>query len=161
MLFSMLPPLHFRERVFKHSSVIEKRLRLAEPEPKPLKSITRDLVRPYLGVKRRLAGPNVRLARLHHLGALEDLPEQVEKEKDGDANIGREEIGQLRGSPWMLSENLEAVEEDDEAKVDKGDPGLVRLPPAPEDHGTAIDILGDACFAEMDICVADCAPCEE
>lgn len=134
---------------------------LTKPEPKPLKSIAGYLLRPYFCVKRGLATPEICLLWLHHLGALEHLPEDEEEEEDQNANIGSEEVGKLVRSPWALSEDLEAVEEDDERKVGKRHPGEVRLPLALEDHRVAVDILSETGLVETGEGVANRAPCEE
>ena len=121
---------------------------LTKPVPKPLKSIAGYLLRPYFCVKRGLATPDVCLLWLHHLGALEYLPEYEEEKEDHNANVRSEEVGKLVRSPWGFSEDLETVEEDDERKVGKSHPGEVRLPLALEDHRVAVDILGKTGLVE-------------
>ena len=116
---------------------------------------------PHLGVQSSLAAPDIRLGRVDELGALKHLPEDVEQEEDGHADVGGEEGGKLSRPPWGDGEDLEAVEEDDEDEVDEGDPGTVRLEPALEDQRVAVDALGDECLAELDERDADAAPGEE
>lgn len=140
---------------------VEDYIRLAKPKPKFLKCISRGLFRPYLRIKRRLTTPDVRLVWLDHLSALEHLPGPKEQAEDQNTNVGCEEAGEFVGSPWRGSKDFEAIEKDDERKVCKGYPGRVRLPPAPEDHTGAIDVLSDAGFAEAGVCVANGAPCEQ
>lgn len=132
-----------------------------QPEPELLESITRDLHRPNLRIERRLTAPYIRFRRVDHLGSLEHLPESKEETKDRNTNIGCEEVGQLIRSPGSGGEDLEAVEENDEGEVDKGRPGDIRLPLAREDHGVAVDVLGNACLAEPGVCVGNSAPSEE
>ena len=88
---------------------------LAQPEPELLKDVSGDLLRPNFSVKSSLAGPNISLSRVDKLRALEDLPESVQDDEDGNADIGSEKRGELVGAPatFGLGEHLEAVEDDD------------------------------------------------
>jgi hypothetical protein len=49
------------------------------------------LLRPDLSIKRRLAGPEIRLRRLDELGLLVKLPEQEEAEVDRDDDVAARE----------------------------------------------------------------------
>ena len=135
--------------------------RLAKPEPELLKSVTRDLLRPNLRIKRRLTAPDIRFSWVDHLGSLEDLPEGIEETEDCNADVGSEEAGQLIGSPRSGGEDLETVEENDEGEVRKASPGNVGLPFALEDHSATVDVLGNACRTEPGVCVGDGAPSEK
>jgi hypothetical protein len=137
------------------------RRRLAQPSPELSNHGRGDMLVPDLGVERSLAAPDVGLGGVDKLGALEDLPEDVEHEEDGDTDVGSEEGGELIRAPGADGEDLEAVEEDDQDEVDEGDPGRVWLEPALEDERVSIDALEHQGLAELDEGDADAAPGEE
>jgi len=132
--------------------------RLCNPEPDSLEYIARMLLGPHLVVNRVLSGPNVRLASAHKARALEDLPEEVQHEEDGDVDVGREEVG--RG-PVAIDEDGKAIEDDDDTKVDEREPGRVWLPLGFEDEGVAVNVLRNQGIPEAQIGDANGHPCEE
>ena len=136
---------------------------LAQPEPELLKCVPGNLLRPDLSVKSSLTGPDVGLGRVDELAALEYLPKSVQENEDGNTDVGSEEGGKLVGTPSTLglSEDLEAVEDDDQSEVDESNPGGVGLPLALKDQGVAVDTLGDQCLTEAGVGVADSAPGEK
>lgn len=84
-----------------------------------------------------LASEDIRLGRWDPLGPLEDLPEGIEAEVDGDADVCRDKTVDIEGP-----EDVEAVEQDDDGKEDEGEPGRVWLEGRSEDEGAAVDALG-------------------
>jgi hypothetical protein len=66
-------------------------LRSCNPKPDLLEEVSRILLRPDLSIKRRLAGPEIRLRRLDELGLLVKLPEQEEAEVDRDDDVAARE----------------------------------------------------------------------
>ena len=62
-------------------------LRLCNPKPDLLKEVPRDLLRPHLGVKSRLASPEIGFRSLDELGLLVKLPEEEEAEVDRDDDV--------------------------------------------------------------------------
>lgn len=69
-----------------------KNFSLCNPEPDLLDPISWVVLWPHLRIKRSLASPNIRFVRLDELGPLEDLPEEIEAEIDGNSNIRGDEI---------------------------------------------------------------------
>lgn len=65
---------------------------------------------------------DIRLCRPYELGSLEYLPESVEDEVDGDADVRRHEVVD---APW--TEDIKAVEDDDDGEEDEGKPSGVWL----------------------------------
>jgi len=131
---------------------------LRYPEPDPLKNISWHGNLPLLGIQCSLTTPDICFSWIDEAGALEDLPESVEEEEDGNTNIRGEEIGDV---PFAVGEDFPSIEEDDDGKVDEGEPGSVWLEWGLEDEPIAIDALSDESGAESQIGDADAAPCEE
>lgn len=121
---------------------------LCDPEPNLLPHIPRVQLRPNLCVERRLARPDICLARLDKARALEDLPKEIQTQIDGNTDVSGHEISDC---PIALCEDCEAVEEDDDGKVDESKVGCVWLPGRPEDEGVAVDVLSDQGFAEAQV----------
>ena len=75
------------------------------------------------GVKSRLAGMEIDIRRVEPLGALEDFPEEVEDEEDGDADVVGDEVVDVECG----AEDVEAVENDDDGEEGEGRPRGVGL----------------------------------
>ncbi len=131
---------------------------LSDPKPNPLDNIPRPPLGPMRirRIQRRLAGKNIRLVRRDPLGPLEDLPERVQGEVDGDAHVRRDEAVDVEGA-----EDVEAVEDGDDGEEDEREPGRVRLEGGPEDEGAAVDALGLEGRVEADVGDGDGHPGEE
>lgn len=141
-----------------------KNLSSCNPEPDLLDPIPGVVLRPHLRIKRSLPGPDIRLMGLDELGPLEDLPEKVEAQVDGDADVRGDEVlhAPVRAAILVVREDREAVEDDDDDEKDKGDVGGVGLEAGFEDEvGVAVDVLGDEGFAEAQVGDEDADPGEE
>jgi len=70
------------------------RSHLRKPEPEPLENVPGDLLRPLsiLGIQSGLARRDIRISWIVPRSPLKDLPEPVQREEDGDADVGREEV---------------------------------------------------------------------
>lgn len=97
-------------------------------------------------IQRGLARRDIRLGGIHPLGPLEDLPEEVEQEVDGDADVVCDEVVDAEGL-----ENVEADEEGDYGEEEEGEPGEVGLHRGFEDEGVAVDALGFEGLVELDV----------
>lgn len=155
-----------KEKASIHTSISHHRIPyscvlLTQPEPNLLKHIPGNLFWPDLSIKRSLAAPNIRRSRIDELRTLEDLPKSVEENEDSHTNVRREEVRDLRCSPRMYREHLEAVEDDDQSEVRERCPGNVWLALAPEEQSAAIDTLKLLCLPEARVGVANGAPGEE
>ena len=82
-------------------------------------------------------GKYIGFGRLDKLGALQNLPEQVEYGEDRDTDISGNEIVDTE-----RAENIESVENKDHSEKRPGCPCGIRLPRRFEDQGIAIDALG-------------------
>jgi hypothetical protein len=135
---------------------------LTQPEPELLEDVPGDLFGPNLSIKGCFSTPDVGVGWLDKLGALEYLPERVEQEENGHTNVSSEEISELTGSPLAgMGEDSKAVEEDDQTKVDQGEPSKVWLIRRPEHQSLAINTLRNESLAELDVGNANAAPGEE
>ena len=108
-------------------------------------------------VQRGLAGVQIRLRGFDNLGTLEDFPEEVEAEEDGDADVGGDKVVHVEGG----APAVEAVEDDNEGEVDESGIGGVWLPRRLEDQGVAVDALSFEGGVEADVGNADTGPGEE
>lgn len=126
------------------------------PKPNLLRKIPRVLLWPDNRVQGGLAGENVCFGGTDPLGALDDFPEEEQGEVNRDADVGRDEV--IFGPRF---ENVEPVEEDDDAEEEEGgvrDKGLeVRF----EDEVVAVDALSLEGLVELDVGNADADPGEE
>lgn len=101
---------------------------LTQPEPELLEYVSRDLFRPDLSVKRRLSTPDIGMSRVNKLRAFEYLPEAIEQEEDGHADVSGEEISELTAAPLAgVGEDGKTVEDDDYAEVRQSEPSKVWL----------------------------------
>ena len=107
-------------------------------------------------IKGCLSSVDVRLRRVNPVRALEDFPERIQEEIDGDSNVRGDEV---LVAPWRP--DVEAVEDDNEGEVDEGEVGEVWLEGRLEDEGVAVDALGFEGLVELNVCEADAAPGEE
>lgn len=107
-------------------------------------------------IQRRLAGEDVRLVGRDPLGPLEDLPERVQGEVDGDADVRRDEAVDVE-----RAEDVEAVEDGDDGEEDEREPGRVWLEGRTEAEGAAVDALGLEGGVEADVGNGDGHPREE
>lgn len=101
---------------------------------------------------------------LDELSPLEDLPEEVEAEIDGDANICGYEVlhAPVGAAILVVCEDGEAIEDDDNDEEHQSDVGGVGLEAGFEDEvGVAVDVLGNEGFAESKVGDEDADPCEE
>ena len=99
---------------------------LRDPEPDPLEDVPWGLHRPVRvsRIKRGLAGLQICFRGSDPLGALEDFPEEVKAEEDGDSDVGGDELVNVeRGAP-----DVETIEDDDYDEVYESSPGGVWLP---------------------------------
>lgn len=140
------------------------KLALRNPEPNLLQKVSRNNLRPDLRIKRRLASPDIRLTGLDELGLLEYAPESVQREVDGDDDVGCDEaldVPVALAGFGIVGEDREAVEEDnddEEAEREVSGPGLEA-----RDHGFVGggDALGDAGGAEAEEGDQDADPGEK
>ena len=109
------------------------------------------------GIEGGLAGVEIDVGGVEPLGALEDLPGEVEDDEDGDADVIGDEVVDVEGG----TEDVEAVEDDDEGEEDEGGPGGVGLEGRLEDQRVAVDALRLERLVELDVRDADRAPREE
>lgn len=131
---------------------------LGDPEPHLFEEVLGDLLGPYLGIHGSLAGPNVGLFGLDKGRALEQLPEKVQGDDDGDANVVCDEV--LDG-PVARCEDGETIEDDNDDKVAEGKVGRVGLEAAPEDQRVAVHTLRNQRLAELNVRDADADPGEQ
>lgn len=96
---------------------------------------------------------DIRLVRPDDFRPLEDLPERVKGEIDGDAHVRGDEPMAVE---W--TEGVEPVEQGDHAEEAKGEPGRVGLKGRSEDEGAAIDPLGLERGVEADVGGRDAHP---
>jgi hypothetical protein len=153
-------------------------LRSCNPRPDLLKEVPRDLLRPDLSVKSRLASPEIGFRSLDELGLLVKLPEEEEAEVDRDDNVsagkevsimnkcisgeGREDPeSNLRSdevldrpvrlaSDGVVGEDLPAIEHDDDDEEDQRSIGCEGLEVRVEGSVCACDTLGVTGFAETE-----------
>lgn len=107
-------------------------------------------------IQRRLAAENIRLSRINPLSPLEELPEHVQQEINRDPDVRRDEVVDVE-----RPEDVEAIEQDDDAEEDQGGPGNIGLEGRAEDQSVAVDALGFEGFVELDVGDADADPGEE
>jgi len=102
---------------------------LRNPEPNSLEDVSGVLLRPVeiLGIQSCLAGCDIRVGCMDEVSPLEDLPEEVEEEKDWDANVGSKEVSDIPILVVLANKDIEAVEENDQREEDQGNPGQIGL----------------------------------
>ena len=88
----------------------------------------------------------IRLRRVYPFRPLEELPEGIEQEVNGDTDISGDEIVDRE-----RRKGIEAVEEKDQGEKDQGDPAEVGLKGRLEDERIAVDALRFECFVELDV----------
>ena len=98
----------------------------------------------------------IRLCRVNPFRPLEDLPEGIEQEVNGYADVSGDEIVDHEGR-----KGIEAVEEEDQGEKDQGDPAEVGLKGRLEDERVAVDALRFERFVELDVGDRNTAPGEE
>jgi len=79
------------------------------------------------GIERRLTSCDIGIGWMDPWGSLEDLPEAIENEEDGNAKIGSEEVGDAPVRVVFAYKDIKSVEDDDDGKVGKGKPSSVWL----------------------------------
>lgn len=99
---------------------------------------------------------DIRLVRAHEFRPLEDLPERVQGEIDGDADVSGDEPMDVE-----RTEGVEPVEKGNHAEEAEGEPGRVGLTGRSEDEGAAIDPLGFERGVEADVGGGDAHPGDE
>lgn len=92
---------------------------------------------------------------------LQNLPENIQQEKNRCADVGREETRDVPVGIVFAHEDVEAVEDDDDDEEPEGSPGEVGLEGRFEDEGVSVYALGGEGFVELDVGYADTAPGEE
>ena len=113
---------------------------------------------PDLVVDGVLSGPDVSLAGLDKLGALENLPEEVQGKVNWNVDVSSQEISSC---PLSLDEDTETTEDNDDAEVDQGEPRSVWLPLGFEHQSVAVNALRNKSSAEAEVCNGDGHPGEE
>ena len=108
------------------------------------------------GVEGGFAAEDVGFGRLDELGPLEDLPEQVQREVNGDADVGGDEVVAQKGP-----ESIKAVEHDDHGEEKEGEIGRIGLPGGAEDQRAAVHPLRFQRLVELDVCDGDVGPGEQ
>jgi len=66
-------------------------LLLRKPEPEPLEPVFGDTLGPFNSIESSLSGVQIRLSRVDEVSALEQLPEEIQAEVDGDTDVVGEE----------------------------------------------------------------------
>lgn len=107
-------------------------------------------------IQRRLSSVNIRLRARDPPRPLEDLPERIQHEVDGNPHVSGDETIHIKGP-----EDVEAVEDDDDGEEDEGEPCGVGLEGGPEDEGAAVDALGLEGGVEAEVGDRDGDPGEE
>lgn len=98
----------------------------------------------------------VGLGGIDPLGALDNLPEGVENKVDRDADVSGDKVVKDPGL-----KDVEAVEENDDGKEDKGGVGGVGLEGRFEDERVAVDTLRLERLVKLDVGDTDADPGEE
>jgi hypothetical protein len=103
------------------ASAIQRPPYLSDPEPDSLKDISRDLLRPLtiLGIQGCLTSGDVGIFGSDPLASLENLPEDVKNEENGNTDVGGKEIGHVPVLMVFTYKDIEAVEDNNEGKVDQ------------------------------------------
>lgn len=108
------------------------------------------------GVQGPLAGEQIHLGRVAQAGALEHFPKEVERDVNGNADVGGDEFIAV---PWL--EDVEAVEDDDDEEEEEGTIGRPGLEGRSENKRATIDALRPERSVELDIRDTDADPGEE
>ena len=99
---------------------------------------------------------DVCLRRVDPVRALEELPEDVQEEIDGDTDVRSDEVLVVPRGP-----DIEAVEENDDREEEEGKPREVWLEGRLKHEGIAVDSLGLERGVKFDVRDADAAPGEK
>lgn len=108
------------------------------------------------GVESGFATEDVGFGRVHPLGPFEDLPEGIEQEIDGDADVGGDEVVAKEGL-----EGVEAVKQDDHGEKGEGEVGRIGLKVGAENQSAPVHALSLQRFVELDVRNGDADPGEQ
>jgi len=114
-----------------------------------------------LGIQSCLTRCDIRVGCIDEVSPLEDLPEEVEDEEDWDADVGSEEVSNIPMLVARANKDIEAVEDNDQAEEDQGNPGQIGLEVRPEHQGVTVNALCLEGGVELDVGQANGAPSEE
>lgn len=131
---------------------------LCNPKPDPFQHVPRMPLGPVCvrSVQCGLTGEQVHLRRRVNFGALEDFPKQVEREINGNTDVGGDEV--IAG-PWL--EDVETVEDDDDGEEEKSSVGCVRLKGRFENKRVTVYTLCFEGFVELNVRYTYADPGEE
>jgi len=127
------------------------------PEPNPLQHVARHPLGPYNGIQGSFTRVQVSLGRFSPVRPLEDLPEQIQAEVNGDTDIIGDETLVIKPA----CDDVEAVKEDDQAEEDQGRITSVGLEGGLECQFIPVDALCDQGLAELNVGNADRHPGEQ
>lgn len=130
---------------------------LCDPEPDSLHYVARNPVRPHDGIKSRFPRGQIGLGRLDKVRPLDDPPEEVQAEIDGDPDVVRDERLVLEPS----RNGVKPVEQDDQAEENQGSIAEIWLERTLEGQLVAIDVLSMTGVVEPDVRDVDADPGEE
>jgi len=130
---------------------------LGNPVPDLLKEVARNILRPYLAVDCMFARPYIGFSSADETWSLDNLPNNVQSEKDWNSNVRNEEVLNLEAT----NEGCEPVENDNNREVDEGEPSSEWLAYRFEDERVTVDILSYECRTESKIRNANGNPSEK
>ena len=133
---------------------------LGNEVPHSLKPILCSSFGPLHCIQRRFSSLNIGVPGFHELRSFEGFPEEVQTKIDGDSDVSREEVADIKAFGWRW-EYPEPVEKGDDGKEYKTKPSCIWLKGGFEDEAVSIDALGFQCSFESKIRNCHRHPSEE